>query len=423
MLSASTAAAAAAVANCHAEQQAPIIPSLQAVHAVHASSSGGGSSGSGVGCGAGKGSKRQQQQQAAVAAQLKGMPLHALLAMSHPPIALEWGTDAAGHPAASAQVVQAAVAAHEKCTDKSCPFCSLDPGSVQQAVLAFKQALEAAMKGQGPLPLIEIAQDASTITAAAAAIAGSSSAASALLSSQLNSLTGSSSTLLASVGAGGCSSSGGSSAGGKAKQQAAASTAAAAAAANSQQLFAKGGWMEVFRGKLGKAAAKLAGSAAAAGVAGSSGGGIGSNVQDVQQPLSALNSRDLLEVLAVRAAAAGGLAADADAEEAEGFEDAQEDADTSDGSLGALVSEARRVVPVGPGPCLRQGSSSVGATEPLLMQEPTRSKQHAGGVGWLASGGLWPAATLFSQLAPACTHTSCCLSCRAVPCCGVSANV
>jgi hypothetical protein len=193
-------------------------------------------------------------------------------------------------------------------------------------VLAFKQALEAAMKGQGPLPLIEIAQDASTITAAAAAIAGSSSAASALLSSQLNSLTGGSNALLAA--AGGCSSSV------KANK-----ASAAAAAANSQQLFAKGGWMEVFRGKLGKAAAKLAGSAAmSAAPGGSSSGGLGNNVQDVQQPLAGLNSRDLLEVLAVRAAAAGGLVTEADTEDAEGFEDAQEELDTSDSSLGALVS-------------------------------------------------------------------------------------
>jgi hypothetical protein len=200
---------------------------------------------------------------------------------------------------------------------------------VQQAVLAFKQALEAAMKGQGPLPLIEIAQDASTITAAAAAIAGSSSAASALLSSQLSSLTGGSNALLA--GAGGCSSS-------SAKAN---KVSAAAAATNSQQLFAKGGWMEVFRGKLGKAAAKLAGSAAmAAAPDGSSGGGLGNNVQDVQQPLGGLNSRDLLEVLAVRAAAAGGLLTEADAENAEGFEDAHEELDTSDSSLGALVSHS-----------------------------------------------------------------------------------
>jgi hypothetical protein len=260
------------------------------------------------------------------------MPLHALLSLSHNPLAVDWGTDAAGNPAASAQVVQAAVAAHEKCTDKSCPFCSLDPRSVQQAVLAFKQALESAMAGQGPLPLIEIAQDANTITAAAAAIAGSSSAASALLSGQLNSLTAANSALLA--GAGACSS--------KASKQPS-QAVAAAAAASSQQLFASGGWMDVFRGfKLGTAAAKLAGSTA--GAQGSSSGGSSGAAGSAQDPqrqqlsgLNSLNSRDLLEVLAVRAAAAGGLVSDADADDGEGFQDAQEDLDCDIG-LGTLVS-------------------------------------------------------------------------------------
>jgi hypothetical protein len=215
----------------------------------------------------------------------KAMPLQALLQLTSAPIAVEWAADAqAAGALPSAQVVQAAVAAHEKCNDKSCPFCSLDPGSVQQAVLAFKQALEAAMKGQGPLPLIEIAQDASTISAAAAAIAGGSS-------SNLLTAGGSSSGTAGGVA--------GSSAacGGSAKQKQAAAAAAAAAASN-QQLFARGGWMEVFRGKLGKAAAKLAGPAAAAAVAGG-GAGSSSGLAGDTQSLS----RDLLEVLGVRGAA------------------------------------------------------------------------------------------------------------------------
>jgi len=325
MLSAST-AAAAAVANCHAEQQAPTIPSLHAIHAVHASSSGGGSSCSSEGPAA-SGKHPNKRKSVAAKLDLKGMPLHALLSLTHTPIALEWATDAAGNPAASAQVVQAAVAAHEKCTDKSCPFCSLDPGSVQQAVLAFKQALESAMKGPGPLPLIEIAQDASTITAAAAAMVNSSNAASALLSGQLSTLSGSGSSALL-AGSGGCGSS-------KANR-----ATAAAAAATSQQLLAKGGWMEVFRGKLGKAAAKLAGSAAIAAASGSVGGSAACSMQDAAQSLTGLlsSNRDLLEVLAVRAAAAGGLVTEADTDDAEGFEDAQEELDTSDSSLGALVS-------------------------------------------------------------------------------------
>jgi hypothetical protein len=210
-------------------------------------------------------------------------------------------------------------------------------------VLAFKQALESAMKGQGPLPFIEIAQDASTITAAAAAIAGNS----ALLSGQLSSLTGSSNALLGA--AGGCSSTG--SSGAKANKGASAS-----AAATSQQLFAKGGWMEVFRGKLGKAAAKLAGSAAMAATAGSSSSSAVVNAQDVQQPLTALNSRDLLEVLAVRAAAAGGLVTDADNEDAEGFQDAHEDLDTNDSSLGGLMSLSPRELPLHLGGLVSRGS-------------------------------------------------------------------
>jgi hypothetical protein len=226
------------------------------------------------------------------------MPLQALLSLTSAPVAVEWAADGqAAGALPSAQIVQAAVAAHENCNDKGCPFCSLDPGSVQQAVLAFKQALEAAMKGQGPLPLIEIAQDASTISAAAAAIAGSSSS---------NLLTAGGSSSGAASGAAGSSAACGSSA--KQKQAAA---AAAAAAASSQQLFARGGWMEVFRGKLGKAAAKLAGPAAAAAVAGggagssSSSSGLAGDTQSI--------SRDLLEVLGVRGA--GGLAGAADGQQ------------------------------------------------------------------------------------------------------------
>jgi hypothetical protein len=222
----------------------------------------------------------------------KSMPLQALLSLTSAPIAVEWAADAqAAGALPSAQVVQAAVAAHEKCNDKSCPFCSLDPGSVQQAVLAFKQALEAAMKGQGPLPLIEIAQDASTISAAAAALAGSSS-------SNLLTAGGSSSGAAGSSAA--C--------GGGAKQKQAAAAAAAAAASN-QQLFARGGWMEVFRGKLGKAAAKLAGPAAAAAVAG---GGAGSSSSGFAGDTQSL-SRDLLEVLGVKGAA--GLAGAAEGQQ------------------------------------------------------------------------------------------------------------
>jgi hypothetical protein len=156
---------------------------------------------------------------------------------------------------------------------------------VQQAVLAFKQALEAAMKGQGPLPLIEIAQDASTISAAAAAIAGGSSS---------NLLTAGGSSSGAAGGVAGSSAA----CGGSVKQKQAAAAAAAAAASN-QQLFARGGWMEVFRGKLGKAAAKLAGPDAAAAVAG---GGAGSSSSGLAGDTQSL-SRDLLEVLGVRGAA------------------------------------------------------------------------------------------------------------------------
>jgi hypothetical protein len=214
--------------------------------------------------------------------------LQALLSLTSAPIAVEWADAQAGGASPSAQVVQAAVAAHEKCNDKNCPFCSLDPGSVQQAVLAFKQALEAAMKGQGPLPLIEIAQDASTISAAAAEI--SSSATHSLLAAGAS---GSPAVTGAAGSSPACSSS--------SKQKQAA--AAAAAAASSQQLFARGGWMEVFRGKLGKAAAKLAGPAAAAAAVGSAGSGSSSSAAGDSQGLS---SRDLLEVLGVRSA--GGLA-------------------------------------------------------------------------------------------------------------------
>jgi hypothetical protein len=213
------------------------------------------------------------------------MPLQALLSLTSAPIAVEWADAQAGGASPSAQVVQAAVAAHEKCNDKSCPFCSLDPGSVQQAVLAFKQALEAAMKGQGPLPLIEIAQDASTISAAAAAMSASSS-------HSLLAAAGASGSTAAAAGATGA---GPACSGSSAKQEQAAA-AAAAAAASSQQLFARGGWMEVFRGKLGKAAAKLAGPAAAAAAAGSGGSSAAGDSQG-------LSSRDLLEVLGVRSAA------------------------------------------------------------------------------------------------------------------------
>jgi hypothetical protein len=128
---------------------------------------------------------------------------------------------------------------------------------VQQAVLAFKQALEAAMKGQGPMPLIEISQEASSITAAAAAAITSSNA---LLSSSGSGVAVAAHNLISQ--APGCSSN----ASGKQKHTA---VAAAAAAASSQQLFAKGGWMDVFRGKLGKAAAKLVSSSGSGGLSGS----------------------------------------------------------------------------------------------------------------------------------------------------------
>jgi hypothetical protein len=112
--------------------------------------------------------------------------------------------------------------------------------------------------------------------------------------------------------------------------------------------------MEVFRGKLGKAAAKLAGpgamaaAAAAAAAAGgsSSGGAAAPGGDDQATALPGISSRELLEVLAVRAAAAGGLAA-GDPEGADGAQGRlphelagqhQEGLDAAEAALSALVS-------------------------------------------------------------------------------------
>lgn len=247
-------------------------------------------------------------------------------------------------------MVQAAVAAHEKCNDKSCPFCSLDPGSVQQAVIAFKQALEASMKGHGPLPLIEVAQDASNITAAAAALANSNNLLTNSQQQQQQQLiqqqqhlqqqlapspaAAATAGLLSNPNT--CSSAISNKLPPPQQQQ---RNSTAAAAANSQQLFAKGGWMEIFKGKLGKAAARLAGPMAAA----SSSTG---STQSVAGPgdTQGLTSRDLLEVLGVRSAHGGSaLVGGGDASgDNDTYEDAQSDLDLTDSGLGQLVSWLNR---------------------------------------------------------------------------------
>lgn len=197
--------------------------------------------------------------------------------------------------------------------------------------MAFKQALESAMKGQGPLPLIEIAQDASSITAAAAAIAGSSN----LLTcsqqqQQIQQQQHAGASCVEAVAAGALPDNTG-------RQR-----SAAAAAATSHQLFAKGGWMEVFRGKLGKAAAKLAGPAAAIQTAGCS----SENALDPGDT-QALTSRDLLEVLGVRSgqpSVAAGQVPGAVVHNGEGsgdtetFEDAHSDVDVAEAAGSQLVS-------------------------------------------------------------------------------------